>query len=57
MASAELYHHLELLGDMQLRTVICGCVEFCKSQLSGDFSPVVDVVKVKNCKFTGNVGM
>lgn len=52
-ALTDLYHHLECLSDLQLRTVIVDCVDFCKHQLSEDFSPLVHVLQVKNYNIAG----
>lgn len=53
-ALADLYHHLESLNELQLRTVIINCVDFCKHQLSEDFSPLVQVLQVNNYKIAGD---
>ena len=53
-ALTELYHHLESLNELQLRTVIVSCVDFCKRQLSEDFSPLAQVLQVKNYNIAGN---
>ena len=50
---ADLYDHLQLLDEVQLSSVIVGCVEFCRQQLNGDFSPLVQVLQVKNYRITG----
>ena len=50
----ELYCLLEAMDDAQFRTVIVDCVEFCKHQLSADFSPLAQVLQVKNYKITGD---
>ena len=50
----ELYCLLEALNEKQFRTVIVDCVEFCKDQLSTDFSPLAQVLQVKNYKITGD---
>ena len=42
------------MDDAQFRTVIVDCVEFCKNQLSADFSPLAQVLQVKNYKITGD---
>lgn len=52
-ALTDLYHHLESLDQLQLRTVIINCVDFCKHQLSEDFSPLVQVLQVNNYKIAG----
>lgn len=51
--SAELNRHLELLDEEQLGTVITDCVDFCKNQLSGQFSPLIKVLQVTNYRITG----
>ena len=53
-ALTDLYHHLESLSDFQLRTVIVECVDFCKHRLSEDFSPLVQVLQVKNYNIAGD---
>ena len=53
-ALMDLYHYLESLNELQLRTVIVDCVDFCKHQLSEDFSPIVQVLQVKNYNITGD---
>ena len=53
-ASRELYCLLEALNEAQFRTVIVDGVEFCKDQLSANFSPLVQVLQVKNYKVTGD---
>ena len=51
--SAELNRHLELLDEEQLGTVITDYVDFCKNQLSGQFSPLIKVLQVTNYRITG----
>ena len=53
-STRELYYLLEAMDDAQFRTVIVDCVEFCKQQLSADFSPLAQVLQVKNYKITGD---
>ena len=53
-AERELYCLLETLNEVQFRTVIVDCVEFCKDQLSANFSPLAQVLQVKNYKITGD---
>jgi len=53
-AARELYCLLEALNEAQFRTVIVDCVEFCKDQLSANFSPLAQVLQVKNYKITGD---
>ena len=53
-ALTDLYRHLESLSDFQLRTAIVDCVDFCKHQLSEDFSPLVQVLQVKNYHIAGD---
>lgn len=53
-AMRDLYRHQELLNEVQLQTVIVDCVDFCKHQLSEDFSPLVHVLQVKNYIITGD---
>ncbi|KAM7446686.1 nucleolar pre-ribosomal-associated protein 1 [Porites harrisoni] len=53
-SARELYCLLEAMDDEQFRTVIVDCVEFCKHQLSADFSPLAQVLQVKNYKITGD---
>ena len=53
-AARELYCLLEALNEVQFITVIVDCVEFCKDQLSANFSPLAQVLQVKNYKITGD---
>ena len=53
-AATELYCRLEALNEAQFRTVIVDCVEFCKEQLGANFSPLAQVLQVKNYKITGD---
>ncbi|XP_022797243.1 uncharacterized protein LOC111335571 [Stylophora pistillata] len=53
---AEMNRHLELLDGEQLGAVITDCVDFCKNQLSGQFSPLVQVLQVTNYRITGSSG-
>ena len=53
-ALTDLYHHLESLSDLQLRTVVVNCVDFCTHHLSEDFSPLVQVLQVKNYNIAGD---
>ena len=53
-SARELYCLLEAMDDAQFRTVIVDCAEFCKNQLSADFSPLAQVLQVKNYKITGD---
>lgn len=53
VAARELYCLLEALNEAQFRTVIADCIEFCKDQLSANFSPLAQVLQVKNYKITG----
>ena len=53
-SARELYCLLEAMDDAQCRIVIVDCVEFCKQQLSADFSPLAQVLQVKNYKITGD---
>ena len=53
-ALTDLYRYLESLSESQLRTVIVNCVDFCKHRLSEDFSPLVQVLQVKNYNIAGD---
>lgn len=52
--TAKVYQLLEPLDRVQFSSVIAGCVEFCKQHLSADFSPLVDVLQVKNYIVSGD---
>ena len=52
-ATAELYHLLEALDRVQLSSVMDDCVQFCTQKLSADFSPLVEILRVRNYIING----
>ncbi|XP_068755165.1 nucleolar pre-ribosomal-associated protein 1-like isoform X2 [Montipora capricornis] len=52
-ATAELYHLLEALDRVQLSSVMDDCVHFCMQKLSADFSPLVEILRVRNYIING----
>lgn len=52
--TAKIYQLLEPLDRVQFNSAIAGCVEFCKQHLSADFSPLIEVLQVKNYIVSGD---